>query len=171
MKFARIVYALAGIWSLLVLKPLFFLYQTIGSASPPPITHPEYYFGFLCVALAWAAVFFIIAADPEGMRKMMIAAVIEKIGYGLVSFWLFFEGKTQAGQLGFTSIDLSPWLPVHRGVCLCESESSLRLGCPLGPTSGQFPNPRSIPDSNSFIVQLHLIHDRGQIAATSAPTN
>lgn len=83
MKFARIVYALAGIWSLLVLTPLSFLCQTIGSASPPPITHPEYYFGFLCVALAWAAVFFIIAADPEGMRKMMIAAVIEKIGYGL----------------------------------------------------------------------------------------
>jgi hypothetical protein len=42
MKFAKIVFWIAAIWGILVLTPLYFLYDTIGRQDPPPITHPGF---------------------------------------------------------------------------------------------------------------------------------
>jgi hypothetical protein len=53
MKFAKIVFWGAGIWGVLVLTPLYFMYDLIGRQEPPPITHPGFYYGFAGVALAW----------------------------------------------------------------------------------------------------------------------
>jgi len=72
MKFARIVFLIAGIYGILVLTPLYFLEQTIGRETPPPITHPEFFYGFVGVGLAWQIVFLIIARDPLRFRPMMI---------------------------------------------------------------------------------------------------
>jgi hypothetical protein len=52
MKFAKIVFLIAGIQGLLILAPLYFLERTIGRQAPPAITHPEYFYGFVGVALA-----------------------------------------------------------------------------------------------------------------------
>jgi len=41
MTFARRVFTAAGIWGLLIVSPLFFLYDRIGRDTPPSITHPE----------------------------------------------------------------------------------------------------------------------------------
>lgn len=56
---------------------------------PPPssgrlrseLTHPQFYFGFLGVTLAWQIVFFTIATDPARFRPMMIPSLIEKLTY------------------------------------------------------------------------------------------
>lgn len=40
MRFARIVFWIAGIWGLLVISTLFFMFGLIGRQDPPPITHP-----------------------------------------------------------------------------------------------------------------------------------
>jgi len=53
MKFAKIVFWVAGIWGLLVLTPLFFIFDSIGRNDPPPITHPGFFYGFVTVALAF----------------------------------------------------------------------------------------------------------------------
>jgi hypothetical protein len=45
------------------------------------ITHPQFYFGFLGVTLAWQVAFFLIAGNPDRFRPMIIPALIEKLTY------------------------------------------------------------------------------------------
>lgn len=52
MTFARRVFLIAGSYGLVVLLPQYFLESRTGRELPPPITHPEYYYGFLGVAVA-----------------------------------------------------------------------------------------------------------------------
>jgi hypothetical protein len=52
MKFAKVVFWIAAVWGILVLTPLYFMFDVIGRQDPPPITHPAFYYGFVSVALA-----------------------------------------------------------------------------------------------------------------------
>src|SRR5690242_11079796 len=70
MRFAKIVFSVAGVWGIAVLTPMYFLTDTIGRKQPPAITHFEFYFGFISVALAWQFAFFVIASDPARFRLM-----------------------------------------------------------------------------------------------------
>ena len=63
MKFAKIVFWAAGIWGVLTLTPLFFIFDSFGRNDPPPITHPGFYYGFATVGLAFQLVFIVIATD------------------------------------------------------------------------------------------------------------
>ncbi len=80
MKFAKIVFWIAGIWGVLVLTPLYFMFDVIGRQDPPAITHPGFYYGFISVGLAFQAAFIAIARDPVRLRPMMIPSVLEKLG-------------------------------------------------------------------------------------------
>jgi uncharacterized membrane protein YfcA len=42
MTFAKIIFWIAGIWGILVLTPLYFIFGLIGQKDPPPITHPAF---------------------------------------------------------------------------------------------------------------------------------
>jgi len=53
MRFAKWVFLLAGVSGLLVVAPPYFLEGKMGELDPPPVNHPEYYYGFLGVTLAW----------------------------------------------------------------------------------------------------------------------
>ncbi len=81
MKFAKIAFFVAGVWGVLVLTPLYFMFDAIGRQTPPALTHPQYYFGFLGVALAWQFAFFVIATDPARYRLMIIPSVVEKLTF------------------------------------------------------------------------------------------
>ena len=72
MKFAKIVFWVAGIWGVLVLVPLFFIFDLIGQKDPPAITHPGFFYGFAAVGLAWQIAFMFIARDPIRFRPLMI---------------------------------------------------------------------------------------------------
>jgi hypothetical protein len=93
MKYAKVVFWVAGIWGLLVVSPLFFMFGTIGRQDPPVITHPEFYFGFLGVTLVWQVVFLVIASDPPRYRPMMVLSVFEKASYILTVGVLFALGR------------------------------------------------------------------------------
>ena len=93
MKFARIVFLVAGIYGLIVLVPQFFLEQRIGEDTPPPITHPEYFYGFICVAVAWQVLFLVLSRDPVRYRPMMIPAMLEKIGFPIAVLVLYLQGR------------------------------------------------------------------------------
>ena len=71
MRFARWVFRLAGIYGLIVLLPQYFLEERIGRDDPPPITHPEHFYAFLGVAVAWQVAFLVIAQDPIRYRPIM----------------------------------------------------------------------------------------------------
>src|SRR5258706_12585637 len=42
MKFAKIVFRVAGIWGFLVIAPLYFMFDLISNNHPPPTTHPPF---------------------------------------------------------------------------------------------------------------------------------
>ena len=75
MTFAKRVFFLAGIYGLVVLLPQYFMEERTGRDFPPPVTHPEYFYGFIGVAVAWQIVFLIISRDPVRYRPIMLAAI------------------------------------------------------------------------------------------------
>ena len=94
MKFSRIVFNVAGIYGLIALLPQYFLEGRIGQSSPPAITHPEYFYGFAGVGIAWQIVFLIIGSDPLRFRPLMLAALVEKFPFVISSVLLIANGRT-----------------------------------------------------------------------------
>ncbi|MGE5244819.1 MAG: hypothetical protein ACM3SQ_11385 [Betaproteobacteria bacterium] len=89
MNFARRVFLLSGIWGIVVLAPMYFLEGTIGQRTPPPVTHPEYYYGFVGVGLVWQLLFLMISYNPVRYRPVMLIAILEKVSFGLAVPMLF----------------------------------------------------------------------------------
>lgn len=106
MKFAKVVFWIAAIWGVLIITPLFFIFDLIGRQDPPPITHPLFYYGFVGVALAWQFAFMVIATDPARFRLMMLPAMLEKFGYAVAAFTLYLQGHVRLGDLVFGGADL-----------------------------------------------------------------
>jgi len=106
MKFAKIVFWVAGIWGFLVLTPLYFMFDLIGRNDPPPITHPGFFYGFVGVALAWQVAFIIIAADPARARPLMIPSILEKISWSTAVIVLVLQGRMHQSDLVFAGTDL-----------------------------------------------------------------
>ena len=106
MRFAKLVFLLAGIYGVLVVTPQFFLEQRVNEDYPPAITHPEYFYGFAGVALAWQVAFLIISRDPARYRPIMLAGVVEKATFGFATLALFLEKRLPTAMLVFGMIDL-----------------------------------------------------------------
>jgi len=106
MRFAKIVFRIAGIWGVLVITPLYFLFDLISRTDPPPITHPGFFYGFAGAALTWQIVFFFIAADPARYRPLMIPSVLEKLSYSVAVIVLVVQGQMHASDLVFVGTDL-----------------------------------------------------------------
>ena len=97
-RFARTVFTCAGIWGLVVLTPLYFSFDVVGRFYPPAITHPDFFYGFIAVAIAWQIGFLLIGRDPAGLHTMMIPAILEKFGYVLTLSILYAQGSLRLGQ-------------------------------------------------------------------------
>jgi hypothetical protein len=105
-KFARVVFLIAAIWGFSCIPPLYFLEERIGREAPPAITHPEYFYGFIGVTLAFQVVFLILSRDPVRYRSMMIPAVIEKATFVLACAVLYVQGRVPGTVAPFAGIDL-----------------------------------------------------------------
>jgi hypothetical protein len=79
--FAKRLFLIAGIYGIIVVSPMYFFENQIGVDFPPSITHPEYFYGFIGVTLAWQILFLLIARDPIRYRLMMVPAIVEKATY------------------------------------------------------------------------------------------
>jgi hypothetical protein len=106
MKFAKIVFWIAAIWGVLILTPLYFIFDKIGQQDPPPITHPAFYYGFVAAALAWQFAFVVIARDPIRFRLMMIPAVLEKFAYGASLLVLYAQHRLHGADVVFGVVDV-----------------------------------------------------------------
>ncbi|HET6851622.1 MAG TPA: hypothetical protein VFH46_04820 [Pyrinomonadaceae bacterium] len=93
MKFARLVFLIAGVYGLIVLLPMYLLEEKTGRDFPPPITHPEFYYGFIGVAVAWQVVFLILSRNPIRYRPMMIPSVLEKAAFAVPAVILFLQQR------------------------------------------------------------------------------
>jgi hypothetical protein len=106
MKFAKIVFWIAGIWGVCILSPLYFMFDVISRQDPPPITHPAFYFGFVGAGLAWQIAFLIVATSPTRFRPLMIAGVIEKFSYAAALGVLYLQRRLHPSDLAFGVVDL-----------------------------------------------------------------
>lgn len=105
MKFARVVFTVAGVAGLAILLPLYFMFDRLGKMYPPPINHPEMFFGFLAVTIAWQVAFLVSASDPIRYRPLMLPAMIEKFLYVGTLVVLYAQGRMTAGQLAPTGLN------------------------------------------------------------------
>ncbi len=87
MKLARWIFLTAGLYGLAVLTPGLFL---------PARGQPEFYYGFIGLALVWQLVFLAIARDPVGLRKIIPLCMLEKLSFFAVTLSLFLMGRLEA---------------------------------------------------------------------------
>jgi hypothetical protein len=106
MKFAKIIFTIAGIYGLLALVPVLLLENRIAIDTPPAITHPEYFYGFLWVGIAWQIAFLTIGRDPARYRWLMVPSMIEKFGFGLTALGLFTQSRLSGPIMIGVAIDL-----------------------------------------------------------------
>ena len=105
MRFAKIVFLVAGIYGLLVLSPMYFLEDKIGRDTPPAITHPEYFYGFVGVGLAWQVLFLVLSTDPVRYRAMILPSILEKVGWGTVLLVLYSQSRLPLSTFAIGSVD------------------------------------------------------------------
>ena len=107
MKFARAVFSVAGIYGLIVLLPQYCLIEKNGRDFPPAITHPEYYYGFIGVGVAWQLAFLVLAKNPARYRPLMLPAVVERAGLGIAACALYSMGRLSVSLFAAAIIDLA----------------------------------------------------------------
>ena len=91
--FASRVFLVSGIYGVAVLLPQYFLETKMGRDFPPPLTHPEHFYGFVGVALAWQFVFLLIARDVQKYRSLILPAILEKLSFGVAALVLCAQGR------------------------------------------------------------------------------
>ena len=106
MSFARWVFRIAGVYGIVAIAPLFFLEEWTGRKMPPPINHPEYFYGFAGVTLAWQIAFLVMSLDPPRYRLMMIPAIVEKFSFAIAAAVLLVQDRLPLLMLGGAIVDL-----------------------------------------------------------------
>lgn len=106
-RFAQRLFLVCGVYGVVVVVPLLFLEQTITTESPPAIMHPEFFYGFAWVALAWQIVYLMMSRDPLRYRPLLVPAVVGKAGFAISALVLFAQGRLEATGVGLAGIDLA----------------------------------------------------------------
>jgi len=106
LRFARRVFIVAGIYGIIVILPQYFLETQIGRDYPPAITHPEHFYGFVGVVLAWQVAFLLIARDVKRYRLFMLPSALEKLSFGVAVLVLYAQERVPGVLVGFGIVDL-----------------------------------------------------------------
>ena len=105
MKFARYTFLVAGIYGLIVLLPQYFLENRIGIDAPPPLTHVEFFYGFIGVAIAFQLVFLVIASDPQRYRLMILPSIVEKYSFVAAAVVLLIQNRIAPQMFAGAMVD------------------------------------------------------------------
>jgi hypothetical protein len=105
MKFAKYTFLISGVYGLVVMLPQFFLESRIGQEQPPAITHPEFFYGFVCVTVAFQLVFLIIASDPARYRPLMPVSLVEKFPFVIAVAILYLQSRVGWQMVAAAFID------------------------------------------------------------------
>ena len=108
MKFAKVVFVCAGIWGIGVLTPLYWLVDVSGRRYGVPTEYPQFYYGFLSVAMAWQIGFLIIGSNPARFRMLMILASSRSSGTSC-PLWCCTNRLASPGQTRRRPCRISRW--------------------------------------------------------------
>jgi len=106
MRFARVVFILAGVWGIVVLTPLYFLVDLTGRSYAAPVDYPQFFYGFLSVAMAWQFAFLVIGTNPARFRPLMIPGILEKLGHVAGVAVLYGQGRLTIEDMAAAGPDL-----------------------------------------------------------------
>jgi len=103
--FARRVFQAAALWGLVVIPLGYAGFLSGHDQSLSAIARPEIVHGFFLVTFAWQLVFGLVSIDPARYRLLMPLAVVEKLPFAAVMFWLFARGEVDALMLFMGAMD------------------------------------------------------------------
>jgi hypothetical protein len=103
---ARRIFLVSAIYGVLILTPMFFMESYIGRNMPPAINHPEFFYGFICLALASQGLYFLVASDVQRFRPVILVGVAGKVSFALAVLILYIQGRTPAQFFGGPVIDV-----------------------------------------------------------------
>lgn len=106
MRFAKIVFIAAGVWGIIVLTPFYLLLDVTGRQYAPPTAYPQFFYGFLAVAIAWQIAFLVIGSNPARFRLLMIPSIVEKLGYVVTVAVLHGQARISAADAAAAGPDL-----------------------------------------------------------------
>ncbi|MCB0061042.1 MAG: hypothetical protein KDE19_02965 [Caldilineaceae bacterium] len=107
MRFAKWAFWIAGALGILEIAPLYFMEAQLAVDMPPALTHPEFYYGFAGVTLAWQLAFLVLGSDPQRYRPLMPVAVVEKVTFVVAAYWLWTQGRLPSMFIGGALLDLT----------------------------------------------------------------
>jgi hypothetical protein len=121
-RFSEWVLRLAGVVGLIELVPLYFYEATLSRTQPPPLTHPDFYYGFLGVAIAWQVAFVIMSRDPVRYQPLLPALFLEKFLYPVGTYVLYAQGRlpsatvliAASGDLVWLALFVTVWAKLRR---------------------------------------------------------
>ena len=96
---------LASIVGILIVVPPFFLEDRLGRDYPPPINHPEYFYGFFTAVLAWQLMYMLIGTDPIRFRPAMLVAIFAKSSYAAAILILYAKDRVIPTSVAFAAMD------------------------------------------------------------------
>jgi hypothetical protein len=105
MQFAKKVFRVAGIAGLILVAPAYFMEGLAETLNPPPVEHPEFYYGFVGVVLVWQLVYLLIGTDPVRFRPVMLLASLAKASFVGTVLALCALGRIRLQWLGFALFD------------------------------------------------------------------
>ena len=106
MKFTQRVFLIAGVFGLAILPAMYFLEGFYGRQVPPPITHPEFFYGFVGVTLAFQIVYLFIGWDPPRYRPLMLVGALGKGSFVVAVAVLIAVGRVPVGPALLVAPDL-----------------------------------------------------------------
>jgi len=101
MKTARYIFLISGIYGITILVPQLFRENAFA-----PLTHPEFFYGFILVTLAFQVLYLVISSDPLKYRYIMLPGMISKGAYITSCIILFLNGRLNKEILIASSPDL-----------------------------------------------------------------
>jgi hypothetical protein len=78
------------------LTPLYFLVDVTGRQYAPPTAYPQFFYGFLSVAMACQIAFLVIGSSPARFRPLMIMGILEKLSYVALLVALYGQARISA---------------------------------------------------------------------------
>lgn len=98
MRFAKYTFLIAGVYGLLALLPMYLMESRYGVDNPPAVSHPEFYYGFIGVAVAFQLVFIVISRDPIKYKSLILPSIVEKFSFVIAIVALIAAGRV-TGQV------------------------------------------------------------------------
>jgi hypothetical protein len=127
MKFARITFLVAGLYGIVALTPLYFAENFVGRLFPPPVNHPEFYYGFLGVVIICHVLYLLISRSPARYRPLMLLGAAEKFVFGLPTVLLYVQGRVAPPILAAALVDIAfgvCFVIAHRATSSLPSSSA-----------------------------------------------